>query len=237
MTFTNEDLFNICIQILKDWIPAPGLRINSFVVVDQAPDLRTNSFGKTYTDFLNGRFWARDWVNEGAEPGNIYATYPALFLEPQNAQLFDPESESANYTFTFLVVDKINCDSCPNDQLRSGDRVQDYTRIMLRNFIKELSSYELVNYDLGDGPADYWASAGRLEYLQAEGLISGYTSAGGDIFSLLEQGPINFVQWGNLPDMRGTYADLTFNYCENIAAGFNYIDKATITKAVTKSCC
>jgi hypothetical protein len=56
MTFTNEDLFNICIQILKDWIPAPGLRINSFVVVDQAPDLRTNSFGKTYTDFLNGRF-------------------------------------------------------------------------------------------------------------------------------------------------------------------------------------
>lgn len=237
MTFTNQDLFNICIQIIKDWAHNPGLQVNSFIVVDQAPDLRQNSFGKTYTDYLNGRFWSRDWVNEGAAPDKIYATYPALFLEPQNAQLFDPDSENANYTFSFLLVDKIDCDTCPGDQLRSGDRVQDYTRIMLRNFINELSSYGLYRYDLGEGEADYWTSAGRLQYLLDEAIISEYQNVGSDMYALIDQGPINFLQWGNLPEMRGTYADLTFNYCENITVGFNYAEVARLAKAVTKPCC
>lgn len=234
----STDLYSMFIQILKDQVYQPGHSVNSMAVIDSFPDLKNNSFGKTYTDYLNSRFWARDWEASGADPTAIYANFPVLFIEPRPISILKPDAESQIYSWYLLLVDKIDCSSCPPDMLRSGDLVQEYTYDMLRAVIKEFSTYGLYNINLGEGAFNAWLSSGRLAYYEEETLLTG--SAVGpleQIYSLFEQDSLTFDRWGNMPDIRGTFTSIDLVYCQENPVQYNYKAADLITKARVQTCC
>lgn len=204
-------VFDIFRQIVLDMAYRPPYQVNSFMVVDQIPDIMHPSFGATYEDYLAGFFWSRTWVYQRAAPDKICAEFPALFIEARET-LFDPQcDETGKTTFYLVLVDKITCEGCPPEIKRNGLSVKDYLLTSMRAILREFFSYSL--YDTDNGLS--WMSEGRADLL-------GETIIEEQIISMTAANEVEISDWGNYANMRGVMAKINIEYCKTFDVPFDY---------------
>lgn len=223
-------------QAVADMAYQAGLQLNTFAVLDDAPDLVHDAMGFTYDNYLAGEFWSRFWVGNGADPAKIKADFPVLFVEEGAITQECADSWEYRQEWPVLVIDKIECTSCPPGEDRSAETIKANTRTMLRNWLKEVSTYRLAEVDNGVDIIEQWISAGRQEYLDS---LPG-TTVGGiieDLYSIMVGTPIKIEEVGAWDDFKAHRAILAFELCEAPAGVFNYKDQVLPELAIIRRPC
>ena len=218
-----KDIIDVARQIIIDMAYDPALQINTFAMVDDGIDLKHASFGKSYEDYNEGRFWSRTWVNSGADSSKVQGEWPLLFLEQRTLDLPCIDSNEMTLHFYFVLADKITCDSCPPELSRTSDQVLVNTLIMLRRFFKELVTYRHYTYVKDGENLQTWATEGRMNHLLSTSEISSITGWDEDFDSLLQNpSPINVTQWGNFENIRAHSAKISITVCDITNGEFDY---------------
>lgn len=205
---TLETFYNIVRQAVIDMDYLPGVQINTFALVDQSPDLMGQSFGYEFNDYLNGFFWSRRWVLGDASPNTICGEYPALFIE-----LTGSDVEDGTHEISIVLVDKIECETCPPEVVRTGPAVESNLRRAARALLLEIESYIL--YDVGD--AYQWASPGRALAWETPPV-----DEPDDIENYMDVTKTRIRKWGDYPGLRGVALNLGLSTCEVATAPFRY---------------
>lgn len=233
---TPNDLTAIFKQIIIDQAYYPGRQINTFRVTDQMPPLHHDSLGGTYTEFLEGNFWSRTWVNQGADPEKITGEYPVLFVEQQELGLQPLEPDLITACFYLLFLDKLPCDSCPPNVSRSPAAVKENTVLMARDFLSELFTFALYEVEDGAGITYQWLSAGRQAWLETQPGIIGIDFVR-DLLTDFSEQEVRIGAWGTDPAIRGTYMRICFSLCWPIAPAYNYKNEILPQLATTVCPC
>lgn len=218
---------------------APGLQINTFALVDKVPDLQSNSFGKTYQDYLDGLVWGRKFVGGGADPNNMHLEFPVLFLEPGEGLTPCPGDEEWRQKWRLLVVDMIACEACPPGIKRNAEIVQANAKLMIRAFLKELYTYALYEIEIDAVTTFQWLSAGRLAYLEGEGatVIDGPLEDMPSVLNETLNENIPIIEWGRpvYDKYIGAFTEIGTTFCESINLDFRY-DVPVVEGLATTEC-
>ena len=208
-------------QIVIDMAYQEGLQINTIVIVDTPPEIRSESFGATYDHYLQGLFWSRAWVAKGADPNAILGDWPVLFAEQRTIEQECPDSIDVDVPWNFALIDKIECATCPTQENRTPPIVKNNTLRMLRAFIQELYTFQKWTVDKGSGTVEEWISEGRLQHYTSEPGITPIALQE-DLASMVGVAPLTYREWGNFPDLRGYFTTMTFTICPTVGLTFNY---------------
>lgn len=233
---TLADLKAIFLQAVQDMAYIEHQQINTIYIIDRHPDIRQDSLGATYQDFLNGDFWARDWVYSGASRDNLRASWPILIVEQA-----DPEAECIDsidmiYPFDVMIIDKIGCNNCPNPEERSPFFVKEKTLTMLRSWLNEVYSFEYWEVDRSPDPNTFeWLSTGRQDYMMAPPISLNLLGSHEALASMVDPDPLVFNEIGLGDDVRGYSVRLKFNICRGIPDDYNY-NKPVVETLATKVC-
>ena len=116
---------------------------------------------------------------------------------------------------------------------------------MIRRFLKELLNYRLYTYTVTETEeiVSSWTTEGRINYLSSP--------AGGDVIDsgnsitwskdlkglIVDLDNIRVKRWGNYKNLRGYAVEISFDICDQDAAGtyFKY-DKTTVEALAGTSC-
>ena len=124
-TISVKDITDIWRQIVIDFPLTKNSTgtINTFGVVDNRNDSQHAALGMNYNDYLNGEFWARDWVKSGANPNTMKKDFPVLMMETSDfvAKEINPPIIKGCQQFYIAVEDLIECETC--DEQRTANQV------------------------------------------------------------------------------------------------------------------
>lgn len=235
---TAAEINAIMLQVVQDMAYEPGYQVNTIALVDGIPDIRHESFNQKYEDFVAGHFWSRTWVNQGADPDGIKAEYPAMFVENRTASQECLDTQDIQYQWDVLIIDKLECPDCNKlGRDRTGAETKAAVLVMLRRFLAELYTYQKWEVMRGEDTTQEWISLGRLQIYEADPEID-LINQEDDIISNMGVDPLNFSEWGNLPDMRAWFVTLSFSFCQPPGGTFNYQNPVvpTLTTTICDTC-
>lgn len=205
---TLETFYSIVKQAVIDMDYLPGVQVNTFGLVDDTPDVFGESFGYSFGSYLNGFFWSRMWVLNGADPNKISGEYPALFLELAGSDL-----EDGTHQISMVLIDKIECSTCPPEIIRTGPAIESNLRRAVRALLAEVDGYVL--YDLGE--QYQWASPGRMATW--DDLPEDEADHLNEYLDLTRA---SIRRWGDYPELRGVTLTMSLTTCESSVAPFRY---------------
>ncbi len=233
---TLETLDQICIQVIMDMGYIKYKQINTIFITDRMPDLRQDSIGATYQDYLDGKFWSREWVATGATSGKLKAQFPILLIQQSLIDIECIDDKDGIYTYDFLLIDKVGCDNCPKPAERVPHKVKANTLEMLRAFLNELYTYKLWEFERSPDPNTFeWVSKGRFESMTNPPNSIPFVQSFEELRSFVEPDPLRFQDWGNVDDLRGYWTTIKFSFCESVPGSFNY-NKPAIKSLATNIC-
>lgn len=190
----------------------PGLSVNTFAETRSVPQFSKPGFGFEYADYLNGYFWSREWVNRKAIPDEISGEYPALFLEEG-----DTVRETELTEIAGVLVDRIECGTCPDADRRTSAKVRANLRIAARSILKHVEEYKL--YDR-DGSLE-WAHPGRAA------TWGGAPVEVDDLAGYLYLEQTRFAPWGDFPKMEGIRFSVRLQSCETADITYQFDQPTT----------
>lgn len=108
-----RDLYDILRNIVATHSPAPA-RPESFIVIDTpAPDFHAPALGYEFRHYLEGAFWSRPWVLEGADPNTMRAAYPILAAECTAVNIEDITTGRASIeAYLVLIASRTDRTDC-----------------------------------------------------------------------------------------------------------------------------
>lgn len=216
---TIQTLNNIFRQVVIDMAYAPGYQIDAYRYVDGYPDLAHQALGATYQDYLDGAFWSRKFVHAGADPNAFCAGFPVLFAESRDLTVECLDSQDLRIEYYFLVVDRIECESCPPYVTRTGATVSESVLAMLRAFLGELYTYGLYEVDRDSVITYEWMSSGRAAYEES---LGNTTVLQEELLPDVAPDEIQISEWGEAPNQRAWMARVVFTLCEPVTLEFDY---------------
>lgn len=167
MAFTFDSYRRLLISCVQFYPYAP-YRLNAFAEVHDALDVSKESFGATYEDYHEGRYWARDWVAGGARRDQMVAEFHAMTL--YRSQL---NEESNRYDVILNFVSPILSDHAKDHgEIRTRGSVLDglfkNARYVL-NYLKGCYEYEVTD---PSGTSKILLHKDRADFLVSEGVYS-----------------------------------------------------------------
>lgn len=227
-------LISIFLQISKDMAYEAGLQINSFGVLDDPPDLVHDSFGFSYDDYNNGEFWSRVWEGNGADPAKVKGDFPVLFVEEGPTEISCIEETGYTVTWYIMVLDKILCETCPPEIVRTPLQVKANTWLMLRRWIAELVTYKYYQVDDNGDLSDQWLSAGRADYLESLPGVTVTDLGQNEFITDVQIDPVTIDEAGAWSEFKATRTKIEVYFCEDPGGSWNYkepvIDKLAIIR-------
>lgn len=232
-----KSIRGILLQIAKDFPFSDTKMINSFANVDEPLDLALETFGLSYSDFINGDFWSRTWVNGGADPNKVKGEFPIQFMEHKQTIvpcLDEPDDETI--IVHLGIADKFEpCDGCPPGTFRTKEQVIQDTYDMLKMAIKELLLYALYEVDIDGEQENMWLTEGRASAMQAAEQIDSYMFQGHQMTGILDLGKTTIDRWGWGAHVVGHVVTLKFHTCKNTVHQFEY-STVEVAKLATLRC-
>jgi len=236
---TFEELRDVVRMVVRDMTYQKELQVRTVAEVDEAPDLYAASFGFTFRDYLNGRFWSRGWVNGGAKPSELKGEFPAVFVEllevaPAGNRL---GMRSTNYRVSLVLIDRIECEGCGADVERSGPKVQRNVLWMMQAVLQEMGTVGLYRISESGSPDRYeWLTWGGAEALMAANPLKTYVRVMELVAYVEDVSPVR--KWGNYEEMRGAAVDLQMSFCYPELLWFTYGDDIDgVEKVGDVNCC
>lgn len=163
---TPTEFYSIWKQITVEYPYDKCNPLSSFVLIDSLDKVETPNMGKLYTDYLNGHFWSRDWVNGGAKEDTLKVDYGLTAVERiamQVGELDVSEMEEIDICdkYYLTVIGKTACETCPDDCLRTLPKIEDWAFLTLTRMLVEFSKFKL--YQVSGG--FIWSTEARLAIL------------------------------------------------------------------------
>lgn len=200
---------------------------NSFSVLEDLSLFSTSNHGKIYADYVNGDFWARDWVNGGARRDSLKVEYPLLVLEMKTIKYPNGLKKAGCYEVFLACVDNHGCPECKYTETELS-KIMEST---LRNIVLELMEFK--EYDV-EQDGETWKGWYTEKQLQQLGIIN-YWECGNTLADLCEL-PTEFSEWGEgLDNKIGWATKLDICGCDLERIEFNY-DKTKNKKIGTTKC-
>jgi hypothetical protein len=237
MNMTVEAFKAICRDIIVNMKYGNGA--NTFAWLSTNPDVNTSSLGFTHRHYLAGDFWSRNWVNAGANANDVIAQYPILAIEPMTISVEDSEHDNLEQQFYVVVFDKVECPSCPDDEIRTEATIKANAANILRAFFRELIDYRLYNYDFdGDSGLTGWFSKGKVEYLESLPGGGGYVfhEFTSEAIAWVEAYDLELQDWEFDGIRFGVAARLRVNFCDPLDVDFDYGQELP-SELAAKICC
>lgn len=122
------------------------LQINSFAVFDKAVEWEDPTLGYTFQDYIEGNVWSRTWVNSGANKNDFKMEFPLLLLEIKDHSVEDFNSVCVESECYVVVIDKVECSTCPDLVLRTENSVLRFTLEMLLLNMEEFQRVGKYNW-------------------------------------------------------------------------------------------
>jgi len=219
-----ETLKAIFRQVVADMAYVPGRQTNCFVCPADAPALDHPAFGAAYTDYIAGDFYARSWVNAGADIQSFCGEHPALFIEINQVSVQDLYDPKYTADVALMIVDRVPCEDCPPHQIRTANSVAKNVHWMLRNILAEMSRYRL--YEVTRAPAEVtfqWMTVARM--LEDPTILS--AEVRDDMQSYIQPDVFTFARWGSpvingMKDKVAYWVMLRVDLCEELDAEFEH---------------
>lgn len=205
------------------------LQVNSFVNITSDPKIREQSFGASYEDYQAGDFWARDWVNQGADPGTIAGTFPVLFYENRRVEMYLNQDEQSDRVYVnLLLLDKFELGCCDTSgRIMTRARVFDRLVATMRSLILRLEQTKVYAVDdhfeyITSSKAQYYDDNGKeVKFIR--------------ILDLIDT-PVTISEWGNNPDIVGVWCEMSFTLCLDTEQP-EYRDDAEVVEGVAINRC
>lgn len=230
----NKEIAGISIQIAKDMKYSVN-QINTVYLIDTPPSILVDNLGASFQDYLDGFFWSRDWINSGSNPDTMKAQFPILFVESVGISIDNISSPDIQRQYAFVFIDKVECESCPDKDSRTGQTVKDNLLETIRIFLKELYDYEKWYIDFDGTTTERWVSKGRLEFYKDIDTITALSFVE-DLAGMIESSNFDIREWGNIESMRGYIVEIPITYCKAITTNFDY-SKQDASKTGIAICC
>lgn len=223
----DPDIIAIFRQIVIDFPYHKERRLNTFAVLDQQTELNTSNLEKTYEQYRDGYFWAREWVNSGASRSKIQKDYDLLFLEhkklvPDNLV----DNNRASFEIFVTIASPVNCEGCN----RSWEQVDRDNREMLAAVIKEFLSYGVYAVD----ESYAWISPGRAAVMEPSPSPTGQTMYQ-FLDNISEKVEIFTTNFG-VDNLRTQSVKLDLAGCILPAINFNYSSSPTVKNTGIIAC-
>lgn len=199
-------------QVVIDMAYAPGVAVNTFGYIQDAPDLRAASLGFTHEDFLNGHFWSRDWVNGGAKAAEITYQFPIMLAELNTSQR-SRGSREFTHLIDVMLLDQVHGDH----EHRTGPQVYGQLTQTALAIMEEVERYRLYDLDT----AYQWAVPERQELLFPD------APEVEDMMTYLRESEVDLQPWGDWATMRGLRWQFKLVTCEDPNVMFKYDHLAT----------
>lgn len=161
-----RDVLNQILLNISKQYPIIGRGINMYSFIETNHVLNSSTFERRYVDYVNGKFWSRNWEQEGADPSRMRREYPFVTLE--NVSMVRPEygQGCGTYEFWVMVGDQIQCPDCPE-----RSEVDIYSDLYLRanHIMNEVYS----TFEWTDGTKTIYATKKYVTYWQGKGQLTG----------------------------------------------------------------
>lgn len=210
-------------QVVADMAYEQGKTVNTFVLPVDLPPLDHTSFGASYQGYLDGLFYSRSWVNQGADQDTIFGEFPALFMESAQSTVEDLYDPKYIAEISLMLVDRVPCEACPPNVTRTPFTVAQNVQWMLRNVLAELTRYQLYEVGRGEVITYEWMTEERLmndETIDDSSQID-------DMQSYIQPGTFVFARWGSpvmngMKDKVGYWVQIRVDLCELLDAEFEH---------------
>lgn len=159
------DFLNILRAMVIAWPYSDG-RLNTFSLFDSPSAFDTPNMGMTFSDYQEGFFWSRDWVNKGAVPGKLVKQYGILAVEVKQFTFRDSACEEAIYP---VYINVLNQDDCAASKFKVDQINEEIIRNILRE-LREVREYT-VTYT-GSTVQRQWLTPYEVTLHEANGDIS-----------------------------------------------------------------
>lgn len=197
--------------------------INAFFVYNTILDDSLVGFGKKYEDFQNGYYWARDWMDSGADPNGLKSEFPFLAIENKQISGGILESDTVKSKFYLVVAAPLECKECEN-YFSTIQNIEADTFKSLLYILKKCDEVKLYNYFLSyDDYETYFSRYFTPEMWEAFKAANPNVilDSNEDIsISIIS----DFKRWGagTRDNLIGYSIEIMINYCESIDDDFEY---------------
>lgn len=196
---TRTQIAEIFKNIVIDFPECYCFPFDGFAFPDRLPVWGSPTLGLSYIDYEQGNFWARSWVDKGADPDDICFEYAGLILEQKRFKV-DPFRENrGSFQFYLVTIDQIGCPNCPTDCDRTEGKIREQLFHSHRYILGQFFKTEKFEYtEAPGGPVlTIWATLDKMQALLAEGSIISFTAKGDSIEAMLSpNNPIEIDAWG-----------------------------------------
>ena len=243
---TTTDFLMICRKVVEQLGQHPQMnnqgvprRINSFVgLIDLNLNIAHSSFGANYSDYNQGRFWARDWVASGADPNTMAGNFPVVMLEEKGASVKNLKTSIIKKEIILYSLDKNSCDGCP-PEIRSPHSAYTTALFWLRAFIKGVLEHQIIT--VLPSNQELWLTKDEAEQMVVNEEIEGYRVTGTPMSTwLLCDGDFKLEPFsdGVLNGARGYYTKVNLQVCDefNIEYDFTKINWHRVAVQNCDSC-
>lgn len=203
-------------------------QIETFAVIDTADQFESDNLGMSYNNFLDGSYWSRGWVNEGADANTLCKKYPILSIETKQGYLKDvcrPE-----YCFrTWIVISDIpDCGNCKDECIRTQAALDQDLFIMMQTILKEMRRYRYVVCTIeGEDNIQGWFTPESAAQIAINNTCVTFQDCHDICTVLTEQGrvDIQIADLANSDGARAVTASLTYCGCNEVESdAFTYDD-------------
>lgn len=121
-------------------------QFNMFAVLEDGSFFTTPNLPVSMRQYNQGYFWARNWVDSGADPNRIEREWPAMVMEFDEIETsFLEAKNAATINFWIVLADVLGCANC--EELRSPEEVDEWLEIAAIQILRELSKYVIYTVD------------------------------------------------------------------------------------------
>lgn len=201
---------------------------DTFAVIDSQDAFEADNLGLTYQDYLDGTFWSRNWVQQGADANTLCKKYPIVSIEIKTAYLKDVCRNEYCFKAWLVIADVPDCGNCKDNCKRTVAELDKDLMITMQTFLKEMLRYVYVICVIeGAGNPDVvgWFTPEEAAQIQIDNVCLTFQACHDLCTVLTDQGrvDINIADLANSDNARAVVASLTFCGCNEVETdNFDY---------------
>lgn len=218
---TLSEIMTLIRNIVVFWPYEQIGRVNTFSTFKTRAELTQTTFGRSYRDYLQGSFWARSWVKNGASRTDMAVDYGAIAVEHKRGTLLHPETGKVEQSIFINSIQLME----QNGEALTEDELAALNEGILLKVLKELFSVAKYRVTPAAGsPYLAFLSHSQALYMEALPDFDQVGLVGSPLMAYLTKTdslPINQVFYG-VDEWRASSVNLIIRTCEDPEISLTY---------------
>jgi len=220
---TFEEFLGVCKETVMFWPSSPAWgRLNTFSYLDKGSDIAESALGRSFDDYQEGFFWARDWVLSGASPSRMEKEYGILAVESKEVNVDPDFTNQVVRPVTINILILRDCEECKTNY-RPVMEVQEEVVKAFRTLLERFNGvFEFEVQPVTGGPYKTWMTTTQAQYYLANrpGEITSISQMGDSLMSYIQPERGNWqvfpTNWQLGDNVIGAAMNITISTCDPV---------------------